>query len=284
MRTRRAVGLIPGLLSSALACAAGLKTPPGCAPADGAKEGPNGYSERVIHEKTGIELVLVPAGQFLMGAKPKTREVTIPSPFYIGRTEVTNAQYRRFIEATGYEGKADTDPAYDLYLLHWNGKSLMSASDEFPVVWVSWRNATAFCEWAGLSLPTEAQWEYACRAGTTTKYHFGDNQHDFGKCGWGLANSDALTHPVAGLKPNAWGLHDTHGNVWEWCADDFGEYGDAPSDGSARVNEQLATKSLRGGSWSNSTRSWVSGSAARFSSAPGNASNDVGFRVVLPIR
>ena len=283
MRAHNAVGLILALLSSALVRPAELRVPSGCAPATGAKAAPNGYTDRVVHAKSGIELVLVPAGQFLMGAKPGTRGVTITGPFYIGKTEVTNAQYRKFIEATGYEGKPDTDPAYDLYLLHWNGKSLMSAGDEFPVVWISWKNAGAFCKWAGLGLPTEAQWEYACRAGTTTEYHFGDNQHDFDEYGWGLTNSDALTHPVARLKPNAWGLYDMHGNVWEWCEDDFGEYGDAPSDGSARVDAQLATKCLRGGSWSNSTRSWVSGSAARFSSAPGNASNDVGFRVVLTL-
>ena len=283
MRTHIVAGVILVMLSGAVANGADLKAPAGCVPADDAKAGPNGSADRVIHEKTGIELLLIPAGAFLMGTKPNAREVTIPKPFYIGKTEITNARYRAFVEATGYEGKADTDPAYDLYLLHWNGKSLMSKDDAFPVVWVSWKNAKAFCQWAGLSLPTEAQWEYACRGGTTTKYYFGDSQHDFDDYGWGLTNSEALTHPVAQKKPNAWGLYDMHGNAWEWCEDDWGEYDDAPSDGSARVDEELATKSLRGGSWSNTTLSWVSGSAARFSSAPGNASNDVGFRVVVPI-
>ena len=283
MRTHIVAGVILVMLSGAVANGADLKAPAGCVPADDAKAGPNGSADRVIHEKTGIELLLIPAGAFLMGTKPNAREVTIPKPFYIGKTEITNARYRAFVEATGYEGKADTDPAYDLYLLHWNGKSLMSKDDAFPVVWVSWKNAKAFCQWAGLSLPTEAQWEYACRGGTTTKYYFGDSQHDFDDYGWGLTNSEALTHPVAQKKPNAWGLYDMHGNVWEWCQDDCGEYDDAPSDGSARVDEGLATKSLRGGSWSNSTLSWVAGSAARFSSAPGNASNDVGFRVSLEV-
>ena len=285
MRTHVILGLILTLSLSltTLAPAADLKVPPGCAPAPDAKPAADGYADRVLHQKTGVELVLIPAGTFTMGSGASAREVTIPKPFYIGKTEITNAQYRTFIEATGYEGKPDTDPAYDLYLLHWNGKSLMSKDDDFPVVWVSWKNARAYCDWAGLALPTEAQWEYACRAGTTTEYYFGKDQHDFDDYGWGLTNSDALTHPVAQKKPNAWGLYDMLGNVWEWCQDDSGEYADAPSDGSARIDDTLMTKSLRGGSWSNSTASWVSGSASRFSSAPANASNDTGFRVTLPL-
>ena len=279
MRAHNAVGLILALLSSALVRPAELRVPSGCAPATGAKAAPNGYTDRVVHAKSGIELVLVPAGQFLMGAKPGTRGVTITGPFYMGKTEVTNAQYRKFVEATGYEGKPDTDPAYDLYLLHWNGKSLMSAGDEFPVVWISWKNAGAFCKWAGLGLPTEAQWEYACRAGTTTEYHFGDNQHDFDEYGWGLTNSDALTHPVGSFKPNAWGLYDMHGNVWEWCADWYVDsYANAdtrdpkgPAGGSARV--------LRGGSWGDGPLDCRA--AGRLGFTPVGRCYVLGFRVVV---
>ena len=283
MRTQVVLGVALILFLPALAPAADPQVPAGCAPAPDAGSAANGYADRIVHRKTGVELVFVPAGAFTMGAGASAHEVTIPKPFFIGRTEITNAQYRTFIEATGYEGKPDTDPAYDLYLLHWNDKSIMPKEDDFPVVWVSWKNARAYCNWAGLALPTEAQWEYACRAGTTTEYYFGKDQHDFHEYGWGLTNSDARTHPVAQKEPNAWGLHDMHGNVWEWCLDDCGEYPDAPADGSARLDDTLMTKSIRGSSWSNSTATWVSGSAARFSSAPGNASNDVGFRVTLPL-
>jgi len=268
---------------------ADLKVPPGCVPAQDAQAGANGYADRVIHERTGIELILIPPGSFTMGstevgshASPP-HEVTFTQPFYLGRTEVTNAQYRRFVAATGYDGKPDTDPAYDLYLRHWRGYSPMSSDDDYPVVWVSWRNARAFCDWAGLALPTEAQWEYACRAGTTTEYYHGDDQSGFDECGWGLTNSEGQTHPVARKKPNAWGLYDLLGNVWEWVEDDYVyRYDGAPTDGSARLEGKM-TKVLRGGSWSNSTRPVTNGGAARFNSAPGNASNDVGFRVALGV-
>ena len=132
-------------------------------------------------------------------------------------------------------------------------------------------------------LLTEAQWEYACRAGTTALYYFGDDQRDFDDYGWGHTNSKALTHPVAQKKPNAWGLYDMLGNVWEWVEDDYVRSHDGgPSDDSAGLEGKM-TKVLRGGSWSNSTRFWICGSGARFNSAAGNVSNEVGFRVVLPL-
>ena len=271
------------LFCTAMTVQAEIKTPPGCIPAEGAKASADGYADRVIHEKTGIELVLVPAGSFTMGgfALPE-HKVTIAKPFYIGKTEVTNVQYRRFVEATGYNGKPDTDPAYDLYLRHWRGQSLMSKEDDYPVVWVSWKNANAFCGWAGLSLPAEAQWEYACRVGTTTLYYNGDAQAGFDEIGWGVTNSKALTHPAAQKKPNAWGLYDMLGNVGEWCEDDYvNPWTGGPADGSALIeNPRTLTRALRGGCWSRSTEPATAGSAARFNTAPGNASNDVGFRVV----
>ena len=89
-----------------------------------------------------------------MSSHKRARAVTIAQPFYMGKTEVTNGQYRRFLEARpDYDGTAEVDPAYDLYLLHFKNKSTMSPEDEYPVVWVSWHNAKAFCCWAGLELP-----------------------------------------------------------------------------------------------------------------------------------
>ena len=288
MKTKALVTLLyilTGMAAPADADKVELKTPADCAPATGAMAGADGWADRIVHEKTGTQLVLIPAGRFTMGsneARPP-HEVDVKEPFYIGTTEVTNAAYRRFLDATSYDGKADTDPAYDLYLRHFREKSLMSAADDYPIVWVSWKNATAFCTWAGLKLPTEAQWEYACRAGTSTLYYFGDDDKNAGDYGWSHTNSKALTHPVARKKPNDWGLYDMHGNVWEWVEDDFVDsYEGAPVDGSARLEGKL-TKALRGGSWSNNTWFWVAGSSARFNTAPGNASNNVGFRVALPI-
>ena len=288
----------------AIAGAETMKTPAGCFAAEGAKAGPHGYADRIVHEKTGIEMILIPAGAFKMGSNDPSgtsqvmpeRQVTITRPFYMGKTEVTNGQYRRFIEANpDYIGEDDVDPAYDLYLLHFKGKSVMSAEDEYPVVWASWHNAKAFCAWAGLELPSEAQWEYACRAGTTTKFSFGDDLADIPKYAWADLAAGHRTHPVATKLPNPWGLYDMHGNVWEWCADDYiYRYDDAPADGSIRRDPNSQTKPLRGGSWSTGparslsrTPGWFHGAAlgslARFNVAPGNAWHDRGFRVIVPL-
>jgi formylglycine-generating enzyme required for sulfatase activity len=237
----------------------------------------------------------------------------------MGKTVVTNAQYRRFVKASGYEGKADVDPDpdYDMYLRHWRGKSIMSDENDYPVVWVSWKNASAFCRWAGLALPSEAQWEFACRAGTTTAYYFGDDLKEFDKYGWANSSKEHHTHPVAGKLPNAWGLYDMAGNVWEWVEDGYltydhawansskehhpvagklptgwklynmggsiyaTKYGPPPTDGSAWLKGKM-TKVLKGGSWGNGPS--VCGSSSRLNSAPTNASSEFGFRVVLPIR
>lgn len=270
-----------------------LKTPDGCRAAKGAKAASDGYADKVIHEKTGIELLLIPAGSFTMAPKhpqasstmgpPHT--VTIARPFYLGKTTVTNGQYRKFVSAVKYDGEADTDSDYEMYLRHFRGKSLMSAEDDYPVVWVSWLNAKAFCKWAGLSLPSEAQWEYACRAGTTTPYYFGDDAKAFDQYGWNVNNSDYLTHPVAQKLPNAWGLYDMLGNVWEWCEDDYiYRYRGAPNDGSPFIDKKRRlVRVLRGGCWGSGTPVWCSSSSSRFYSAPTNASSEYGFRVMLPL-
>ena len=260
-----------------------IKLPSGCRAAKGAKAGAGSYADKIVHEKTGIELVLIPAGTFMMGVN----KVTIREAFYIGKTEVTNAQYRRFVNATGYDGKGDTDPAYDLYLRHWRGKSLMSKEDNYPIVWVSWKNAKAFCKWSELALPSEAQWEYACRAGTTTYYYFGNDKKDFDKYGWVTTNSGNLTHLVAEKLPNRWGLYDMLGNVYEWVEDDYtsseSKIRDAASTNESPRLEGKMTRVFRGGSWSSGTPIAGSGARGRLHGAPGNASADIGFRLILPL-
>ena len=273
-----------------------INAPQGCVPAPKAKSTESGWADRVIHEKTGIELVFIPGGKFTMGSNsPAPYKVTIV-PYYIGKTEVTNAQYRRFLKASGYDGTSEADENYDLYLRHFRGKSIMSTADDYPVVWVSWHNAKAFCAWAGLTLPSEARWEFACRAGTTSHYYFGESASKFPPSvikfeqhSWSTHNSGGLTHPVARKESNAWGLYDMYGNVWEWAEDDFAydHYPHPqiprPTDGSARIEGRM-TKSLRGGSWSNTSTHWISGSTGRYNSAAVNAFDNVGFRVMLPLK
>ncbi|HOX40305.1 MAG TPA: SUMF1/EgtB/PvdO family nonheme iron enzyme [Candidatus Brocadiia bacterium] len=227
-----------------------------------------------------MRFALIPAGSFAMGEGGNTHTVRLTKPFYMGVTEVTNGQYQQFLKDSGYDGSGDADGDY---LKHFKGGSDMPKEAEYPIVWVSWKNAVKFCEWmsgkAGktVRLPTEAEWEYACRAGSSTAYCFGDSDSGLGEYAWYSVNAGGKTHPVGQRKPNAWGLYDMHGNVWEWCQDWYGEYPSGaasdpqgPSSGTSRV--------LRGGSWycdANGTRS-----ALRGSYFPSNSGSYCGFRVV----
>jgi len=197
-----------------------------------------------LGDGVGLDLVLIQPGSFMMG-DPKgdaeeqpVHKVTITKPFYLGKFEITQEQWNAVM------GRNRS---------HFQGAKL-------PVDRVSWNDCQAFVKKLNerfadsgvrFDLPTEAQWEYACRAGTTTRRAFGDDPAKLGDHAWFEENADGKTHPVGEKKPNAWGLHDMQGNVWEWCADWYGEnyYTQAspsdptgPADGSARI--------IRGGSWS----------------------------------
>ena len=298
-KKKTVIGILCGVLLLAGcdgARAAGI-VPEGCIEMPGATAGDMGYATQVKHVKTGIELVLIPTGSFKLknGEVGPVTDVTIAKPFYMGKYEVTNRQYKQFLAANkGYDGAKDCDPAYDLHVRHLRGKSIMPTGDDCPVVWVSWKNAKAFCDWAGgLDLPSDAQWEYACRAGTTTRFHFGDEPGNgkeiANRYAWTHFNSERITHPVGKLLPNNWGLYDMHGNVWEWCLDDekpsFFRNPAMPTDGSAYVEKDeaaiivkgLTTKILRGSSWSNT----IYPVSSVYNIVPVVAANDVGFRVVL---
>ena len=219
-----------------------------------------------------MEFVLIPAGKFLMGS-PQTEkdrlrnetqhEVTISKPFYMGKYEVMQEQY---------EAVTGTNPS------HFKGV-------KNPVETVSWDNAQAFCKKLSaktgktVQLTTEAQWEYACRAGTTTRFCSGDADGDLDGVGWYESNSGNTTHPVGGKKPNAWGLYDMHGNVLEYCADWAGAY----EAGAATDPKGPATGTyfvLRGGCLY--FNPWECRSAIRYDDAPSfRSSSIVGFRLVL---
>jgi formylglycine-generating enzyme required for sulfatase activity len=221
----------------------------------------------------GVELVLVPAGRFWMGSadgdvlawddeKPQ-HEVELAS-FYLARTPVTNAQYREHMQAN----PRVKEPAY------WHDP--LYNHDEQPVVGVSWHEAVVYCKWAGLVLPSEAQWEYACRAGTTGPFHGEDPM----ALGWYKENSRERLHPVGEQQPNALGFHDMHGNVWEWCRDALESYSIRPreADGLRKESRGGAYRMVRGGLWFYPAR--YARSASRFRIVPGSRLGFVGFRPV----
>ena len=189
------------------------------------------------HARTGMEFTLVPVGTFLMGS-PEGEEgrdddetqhkVTLTRPFLISRTEVTQDVWKRVM---------GTDP------------SQFNGSDR-PVEVISWEEAAGFCTKVGLALPTEAQWEYACRAGTTTRFCFGDDEEQLDDYAWVGSGSDDPTLPVGLKQPNAFGLFDMHGNVFEWCEDTWhADYEGAPVDGSAWVDQASEWRVIRSGAY-----------------------------------
>jgi len=176
---------------------------------------------------------------------PKHR-VRITKPFWLSRHEVTRGEFRRFVDDRGYQTEAERDGKGGFRWLNgklvqdprfvWDAEAGFPQTEDHPVVEVSWHDAVAFCEWlsekenAKCHLATEAQWEYACRAGSTTSWHCGDNNTALQEYGWLKANSGGTTHPVGQLRPNVWGLCDMHGNVLEWCHDRWASdyYGMSP--------------------------------------------------------
>jgi formylglycine-generating enzyme required for sulfatase activity len=254
-------GGAPAVVASGTTDAARPAPPAGAAPA------PTGKTVD-LGKGVSMEFVLVPVGSFDMGSPDSekgrdtdegpVRKVQIAKAFYIGKYEVTQEQY---LAAMG------TNPS------KFSGKNL-------PVESVSWDEAAACCKKMGGRLPTEAEWEYACRAGSKTQFCYGDdlNYAQLGEYAWYSANSGSTTHPVGQKKPNSFGLFDIHGNVYEWCSDWFAPYADAPT-----VNPAGASSGqyrvCRGGGWI--VNGWFCRSANRHIFSPDFRSAGLGFRVVL---
>ncbi len=292
----------------------------------------------------GIRLTLIPPGEFLMGSTPEQvaigrkmgeddkfkpldayflrlleempqHKVTITEPFLMGNTEVTVAQFRKFVEATKYVTEAEkfgfgnsgdktSDKAKEADKgMNWRSPGYVIV-DDTPVTQVTWNDACACCAWLseqeqrrpwyrpdgnggwlvaahadGYRLPTEAEWEYACRAGTTTQYSFGDDKSQSEQYGWSYNNAPGKAQPVALKRPNPFGLFDMHGNAYEWCQDwHDGKWYEksspsdpiGPSSGSARV--------FRGGVWSYGAS--VCRSAYRPNNTPSYRTSHNGFRCV----
>ncbi len=238
-----------------------------------------------------LTLMLIPAGEFSMGAPEEESEsenyerpqrLVRVSQFLMGRYPVTQAQWR---VVAGYDRIAqDLDPEPSNF-----------KGDDRPVEQVSWNDAQEFCQRLSAKmenkreycLPSEAQWEYACRADMTTPFHFGETitpelanySTKISYNGSPTSESRGETTDVGSFPANDWGLHDMHGNVWEWCEDDWHDsYDGAPIDGSAWVeSERTGIMLLRGGSWF--FNPWYCRSAYRFNDSRDYRDLNFGFRV-----
>ena len=262
-----------------------------CSPFAGAEDG----KEKAHTNSIAMELVPIPAGSFMMGSPEseqgrdddETRhKVVISKPFLIGKYEVTQKQWQQAMES---------NPSID-----------KECGDGCPVEKVTWYDAVKFCnalskiegltpayrinatlviwdrEATGYRLPTEAEWEYACRAGTTTTYHSGDSEKDLHRAGWYNKNADNKTHPVGEKVPNAWGLYDMHGNVMEWCWDRFDKTDYAPAEATDPIGSPSgAHRIIRGGGWYFGYARHCR-SANRGEGNPDSRNSNLGLRVVRP--
>ena len=249
-------------------------------------------------------------------AAAPTHRVEISYDFEMSTKPVTKAQFAAFIEATDFETSADRNGSAQHYGKDgWKeveGASWKtgSARPDHPVVNVSWHDANAYCQWLTrrgrqsgdltdnqvYRLPTEAEWEYACRAGTTTHYAFGNTASgfaEFANCrdqASGLPDGSlwfertaqeddghAQHSPVGSYKPNAWGLYDLHGNVWEWCLDSPRSY-ETRREVDPQGLEGERKRAFRGGSWDAGVNEMRTG--YRYAGTPGRAANNLGFRIV----
>jgi len=233
-----------------------------------AAEWENFAARQAAWESSRKDSARIPAGEFLMGSPDgqgepdeHPRHKVFLDAYSIDKYPVTVGRYKAFAAATGR-------PQHPRPV--WN-------ADDHPVVYVTWDDAAAYCEWAGQRLPTEAEWEKAARGGSRSAFGFGDDAGRIGDYAWYIGNSSGTTHPVGTRKPNAYGLYDMIGNVYEWASDWYGEdyYRDSPprnpqgpGSGGARV--------LRGGAWG--ITSYYCRSANRYSSAPRVGYDLRGFR------
>ncbi|HEY9190602.1 MAG TPA: formylglycine-generating enzyme family protein [Sulfurovum sp.] len=225
--------------------------------------------------------VQLPRGSFLMGSDdPLARErekplheVHIAYDIAMCKFPVTVEEYMLFAQATGAEVPEEKHEHLGF---------------DVPVRRVRFHDAKAYCEWKSqregktFRLPTEAEWEYACRAGSTGNYCFGNDETLLGDHAWYKENSEGVTHNVGMKKPNAWGLYDMHGNVWEWCLDWYSEtYAHTPTDGTAYNVPNEKGRVLRGGSWNGSAEN--SRCSSRINLGSGGRNYFVGFRVVMEL-
>ncbi len=241
----------------------------------------------------GMEFVLISAGSFTMGSgaagqdsgEQPSHTVEISRSFYLQKTEVTQRQWEEVMGNNPSHFSPQYEPKPEE-----PGPEVNEYCDDCPVENVSWEDAHKFIDMLNdmeggeaYRLPTEAEWEYAARAGTTSWFSFGADKKKLTDYAWFELNSDGKTHPVGQKKPNSWGLYDMHGNVFEWVEDDWhNNYEGAPDDGRAWIDEPRgADRVVRGGCWAD-----VAGgcrSAYRGIRRPDDSSGFVGFRLARSV-
>ncbi|MFM7865341.1 MAG: formylglycine-generating enzyme family protein, partial [Planctomycetaceae bacterium] len=226
---------------------------PGSPAKEQSPEVATGGQPKEVVNTIGMKLLLIPAGTFTMGSpegeegrqgNETQHQVTLTKPFSMGRTEVTQGQWKKVM---------GTEP--------WKSEDYVPEGDDYPAVYVSWGDAVEFCkklittDCKVYRLPTEAEWEYACRGGTKTAFSFGDDEAELSKYAWwggivgnGNAKDEQYAHRVAQKLPNPFGLYDMHGNVLEWCSDWNGDYPSTPLT-DPRGPDSGSSRVARGGSW-----------------------------------
>src|SRR5262249_13518684 len=226
------------------------KTDPGRSSA----EGDGAQSLPALQAKSGGELLLIPAGTFTMGdgadRPDETPHAVSVSSFYLDRYPVTQELYEKIMGVNPAKRK---DPKSPVERTQWtDAVRFCNKCSELEGLTPCYDLNTWECNFAadGYRLPTEAEWEYACRAGSTGKYCFGDAEKELPQYAWLKPHSQGKTHPVGQKQPNRWGLHDTHGNVWQWCNDWYSEtyYAESPAE-NPRGPATGKMRVLRGGAW-----------------------------------